>query len=154
MPWPEPQMSFQAFAPVAAPAQAFLGCPAGSAEGGYAATQPFQQGRMFWREDQRVIYVLTADGQWFWTADTWDESQPAYDASLTPPEGLIQPVRGFGKVWREQLGGPTAAIGWATQPEVGYEASWQYMALGLLLTDNEGRVYALRGDGAWQQLTP
>ncbi len=143
-----------AFAPVAAPAQAFLGCPAGGAEGGYAATQRFQQGRMFWRQDQRAIYVLTADGRWFETADTWDESQPPYDAGLTPPEGLIQPVRGFGKVWREQLGGPGAAIGWATGPEVGYEARWQYMALGLLLTDDEGRVYALRSDGTWRPLTP
>ncbi len=153
-PTPCSQAMGPAFAPVAAPAQAFLGCPAGGAEGGHAATQPFQQGRMFWREDQRVIYVLTADGRWFETADMWDESQPPYDASLTPPEGLIQPVRGFGKVWREQLGGPSAAIGWATGPEMGYEASWQYMASGLLLTDDEGRVYALRGDGTWRLLTP
>lgn len=157
-PSPSPTPCLQAvgpaFAPLATLAQAFLGCPAGGAAGGYAATQPFQQGRMFWREDQRVIYVLTADGNWFWAADTWDESQPPYDASLTPPEGLIQPVRGFGKVWREQLGGPAAAIGWATQEEAGYEASWQYMALGLLLTDDEGRIYALRGDGTWRQLTP
>ncbi len=31
----------------------------------------------------------------------------------------MQPVRGFGKVWREILGGPGAFVGWGTAPEVG-----------------------------------
>jgi hypothetical protein len=49
--------------------------------------------------------------------DTWEEGQPE-TGNLTPPEpGLIDPKRGFGKVWREHPD-IREAIGWAWEHEV------------------------------------
>ena len=72
---------------------------------------------MIWRGDDHTILVLLDNGAWQRFDDRWQEGQPAADPGLAPPAGLLQPVRGFGKVWREQLGGPNAATGWATRPE-------------------------------------
>ena len=82
-----------------------------------AGEERFQHGAMFWREDLQMIYVLHNAGTWQAYGDTYTDDQPETDPSLVPPPGLIQPKRGFGKVWREQLGGPNAAIGWATEME-------------------------------------
>lgn len=135
-----------AFRETAQALRAILGCPTASAETGRFATQPFQYGRMFWREETRHIYALLTAGFWVDVPDTWTEDQPPYDASLIPPEGLYQPVRGFGRVWREVLRGPNTAIGWATQPEIGYEALWQLFEGGILITDDGGTVHVLRYD--------
>jgi hypothetical protein len=44
------------------------------------------------------------------------------DPSIVPPEGYYQPVRGFGKLWREEL---RSALGWALAPERSYTAQYQ-----------------------------
>jgi hypothetical protein len=104
---------------------------------------------MFWRADQRLIYVLAHDGRWMAVEDKWTPDKPDYDPAITAPEGLMQPVRGFGLVWREVLGEPDEGpadrldLGWATAPEVGYEATWQSYQGGLLITDDQGRVHLL-----------
>ncbi|MBM4029108.1 MAG: hypothetical protein FJ280_27485 [Planctomycetes bacterium] len=95
-----------------------LGCPSGQAQTTWAAWQPFERGAMLWREDHKVIAVFYAEGQWQAFADLWQEGQPASDSSLSPPTGLVQPVRGFGKVWRERQG-VRARLGWAKQAEQG-----------------------------------
>ncbi|MBC7248683.1 MAG: hypothetical protein H5T62_00220 [Anaerolineae bacterium] len=126
-----------------------LGCASASAAEITLGEQAFESGRMFWREDQRVIYVLFADGTWLSFPDTYSDAEPPADPTLIPPPGLQQPVRGFGKVWREQLGGPEAAIGWALEGERGYRGWWQPFAGGLMLTGSDGTVYALCAEGTW-----
>jgi hypothetical protein len=127
-----------------------LECPTAGATSTPAAYQPFEYGLMFWRADERVVYVLQADGSWMRYADTWDSGQSPYDAALTPPADLLQPVRGFGLVWRERLGGPGASIGWALAEEQGYEMLAQPFARGQIFTGPKGEVYILHADSTWE----
>jgi len=51
--------------------------------------------------EQSLIFVLyTSGNSWEVYADTWNSTEPDSDPAITPPEGLAQPIRGFGKVWR------------------------------------------------------
>ena len=133
--------------------QVALGCPMGRVGETAMAVQEFEHGRMFWRSDTHQIYVLTDGAQgrrWSAFPDTWQEGQPDRDPALVPPAGLEQPIRGFGKVWREQLGGPQAGVGWARGAEQGYGGRWQEFAGGMLLVGPEGRCYALLADGRYE----
>jgi hypothetical protein len=142
-----------AFAPAydEADISSILGCPAAPATETGAAFQPFEQGLMFWRADEQAIYVLNADGTWAHHIDTWDTAQPPYDPSLTAPEGLQQPVRGFGEVWREQLGGPQAALGWALAGEQPYTMLWQPFFRGQMLLGPGQEVYILYAGLSWER---
>lgn len=122
-----------------------IGCPQGAPRTVPAAFQPFEQGAMIWLEG--TIYVVpstnfseTITATWQVFPDTWDESQPVDEPSLKAPEGLQQPIRGFGKVWREALGGPAAAVGWATQPESGYQAVVQQFEQGQMIMGPGGEA--------------
>ena len=113
--------------------------------------QDFQHGVMFWRQDTDEIYVLIHDRGWQVYMDTWEEGMDLYSCPnlserRTPPT----PVRGFGKVWCEQLGGPYATIGGTTNSEQGYQAHWQRFEHGLMVQGLDGLVYALNGDYSWQ----
>ena len=107
-------------------------CPAGVAVSTWAAEQVFEHGRMLWlqeirdREYREVnrLYVLYENGRWQWYPDTWTLDQPENDPTIMPPEGQYQPIRGFGKVWREYLT-VSDQLGWALGPEQGYDATWQ-----------------------------
>jgi hypothetical protein len=94
------------------------------------AEQLFQNGRMFWVQPTGQLWVLaiTGEGRGTWTIypDTFEDGvDPEVDPNLVPPDGLLQPARGFGKLWRmnqrvrEQLG-------WATTPEFGYFSGYEY----------------------------
>ena len=130
-----------------------LGCAAASGAETFAAFQPFERGVMFWREDLKHIYVLQNDGTWSSHEDTWTGSyeQVVTEPDLSPPRGLYAPVRGFGQVWRLELGGPPSPIGWGTGEEQGYTMVVQPFARGLLLNDDDDKVYALYDDDTWQQ---
>lgn len=127
-----------------------LGCPTAEVTTTDAAVQLFERGLMLWRTDEQAVYVLSTDGTWARYADTWDETQPPDDPSLTPPERLLQPVRGFGKVWREQLGGPQGELGWALERERGYEMLAQPFTSGWMFVGAEGEVFVLYADGTWE----
>lgn len=127
-----------------------LGCPSAGLATTPAAFQPFERGQMFWRGDEKAIYVLNADGTWARYVDTWDASQPAYDPSLAPPEGLWQPVRGFGVVWRDHLGGPRASIGWAFAAEQPKELVVQRFAGGQMFAGVGEPAFILYAGGTWQ----
>jgi hypothetical protein len=134
-----------------------LGCATIEASELWVASQPFERGRMLWLnllgEPSPNVVVLSDDGSWAAYADTWAEGQPDRDPGLTPPEGLYQPIRGFGKVWREQLGGPDAAVGWAREVERGHTALVQRFIGGVLGRLEDGTTYALYDDEEeWQQL--
>lgn len=109
-----------------------LGCPLDEVQNIGSTSELFQQGFMYWREDLRRIYVVYNDGHWQKFTDTWtpDQSEPT---DYSPPVGLDVPKRGFGKVWREELGGPWAAIGWATEEEWGMKTSVQDFEHGVIL---------------------
>lgn len=93
------------------------------AKTGRAVIQPFERGLMLWTEPENQVYSLFSDGSipaWDSWTDTFKEGQPESDPALVPPEGLLQPIRGFGKVWREQSSGGVPVrdrLGWATGPE-------------------------------------
>lgn len=99
------------------------------------AEQLFEHGRMFWLQPTQEIWVLiiTAEGRGTWTVynDTYLEGEPANDPSLVPPEGFLQPERGFGKLWREvdQL---REQLGWAVTPEFGYVSRYEFHAGGTI----------------------
>jgi YVTN family beta-propeller protein len=127
-----------------------LGCPAETEREVPLAEEAFERGRMFWRGDSREIYVLHDDHTWRAFADTWQEGQPQDDPNLIAPPGLFQPKRGFGKVWREELGGPASQIGWAREEELGFTGVVQAFDAGTTLWSNLGTTYILYAEGYWE----
>ncbi len=125
-----------------------LGCPFDSPSIIKGVIEAFQNGLMYWREDLRWIYVIYNDGHWESYEDTWAPPEPER-IGLTPPPGLVEPRRGFGKVWREQLGGPEAAIGWATEEEYPLPSRIQNYERGMILEVNSV-TYLLYSDMSWQ----
>jgi hypothetical protein len=119
-------------------------CPLKPAAFPWAAEQIFEHGRMMWlqeipaesdgwgRAQGPMIYVLynyyingeSAGGQFQKFDDTWTPNEPESDPSIVPPEGVCQPIRGFGKVWRDN---PEVRerLGWALAPEQGYDGAYQ-----------------------------
>jgi len=134
-----------------------LGCPAQPAQQVTLAEQALEHGRMLWDSSTLQIYVLMNSGTWQAFDDTFQEGiDPPYDPNLPPPPQ--QPQRGFGKVWRDHLGGPEAAIGWALENERPVAGWRQRFEGGLLVwTDavpaggaSPGTAYLLYDDGTWQ----
>jgi hypothetical protein len=128
------------------------GCPVGSVERVYMARQAFQQGQMIWSDDTETIYVLSNDGSWRSYDDAFEEGEPEDDPGLTPPPNLLQPIRGFGLIWREELGGAGAETGWATSPEAGVNGSVQQWDNGLLITFDLQNRFLLLDDGRWERV--
>lgn len=106
---------------------AALGCPIAPAPSSVAsAYQPFQNGVMIWVASlgvlpQGVIYALYNNGTYQRFNDTWREGVDPVSSGAQPPPGLVEPVRGFGKVWREN-GGVRDGLGWGTAGEAGGSA--------------------------------
>lgn len=113
-----------------------IGCPLGTPPdtlslGG--AYQPFEGGAMFWlNEGPGYITVLYADGRFQRVEDTFSEGVDPESGGETPPAGRFEPVRGFGKVWRVNLG-VRDVLGWATQTEAGTQATVQDFASGRMI---------------------
>ncbi|MBI5650679.1 MAG: Ig-like domain-containing protein [Chloroflexi bacterium] len=143
-------------------------CPQSAAASTPAAEQAFQNGRMIWLKELRVgdvvsanvILVLFSDGSFNRFTDTWVEGMPELDTSIAPPSGVLQPVRGFGKVWRENSN-VRNKIGWATASEKGFTSTWQaQMRESLPSAGNlkilDGKVIEVLGDpsGAWKFVSP
>ncbi|GAB4548175.1 MAG: hypothetical protein OHK0023_10780 [Anaerolineae bacterium] len=127
--------------------RAQIGCPRGDALASGLVFQPFERGGMFWRDTREVFALaLKAKGaatDSFWRVpDRWDESQPTSDPSLQAPVGLLQPIRGFGLVWRTN---PAIkdSLGWAQAGEQQYAALIQFFERGVMFTGVDGSVYAL-----------
>lgn len=106
------------------------------------AEQQFENGRMFWLQPTQEIWVLvnasgaTDHGQWLVFEDLFVEGEVEIDPELTPPASLIQPRRGFGKLWRTN---PELrdAVGWALTPEFGFVTNYEYRPGGYL--DSTGK---------------
>ena len=132
-----------------------LGCPISEPRALPAARQSFERGQMIWLGapartgwEERTVLVLEAGGGWTRFADLWKEGQLEPEG-LSAPAGKQAPVRGFGKVWSERLGGAKSAIGWALQPEQGLECSVQTWDGGLVLSFGGEQLVLLDG-GRWR----
>jgi hypothetical protein len=121
--------------------QTKLGCPTAKSSIIWAAWEPFQRGDMLWRSDLDWTYAVhqrngadTAFGDWSTGKDAWkwDGSNPD-GRGLKPPQGLVEPVRGFGYAWNKFLGGSDSALGWATSPEQGFCANLQPFEKGIII---------------------
>jgi hypothetical protein len=102
------------------------------------AEQVFEGGRMLWVQptDQIWVLVVTETGHGTWTVynDTFEEGDPEFDPNIVPPQGLYQPTRGFGKLWRENVE-VREALGWASTPEFGYVSPYEYHPGGEVVDD-------------------
>ncbi len=126
-------------------------CPNAPARLAQAAYQPFERGLMIWFEGR--IWWLDSGGNGRIDPDRWAGGEVTFDQ--TPPEGLYQPIRGFGTLWVSDPG-VRSALGWATAPEQGYSIQVQetndfarpgqrgsYYASEVVLTLPDGRVLSL-----------
>jgi hypothetical protein len=123
-----------------------IGCPWSAETGVDVATQRFEHGWMVWRAsrdtwDPATIFVLFEDDQHYVRFDdTYSPTADPESGNAIPPPGLLQPVRGFGKVWREG----TAArvrdrLGWAKAPESAGRGAMESFDRGALLWTPEPR---------------
>lgn len=122
--------------------------------------QTFEHGYMFWvggSTEERCntqhtfepgsgeIWVAILDetgrvGNWLIFVDDWDEdTEPESDPNMEPDDpDLIQPIRGFGKVWRERLSNrQRRAIGYATAGEFKFVTDYRYDPGGFLNEEGE-----------------
>jgi hypothetical protein len=131
-------------------------CPGAAYRNVPAAVEPFERGYMIWIDlgsEGKKIYVLYLSQQpgdfgppppyYGVHDDTWAENQPA-NAGLTPPPGLYEPQRGFGKVWREYAW--REKLGWATAPEQAEQATFQRFSTGAVLWIHGTDVVYVFGD--------
>ena len=107
-----------------------LGCPVGTPLHYAGAAQVFENGMMYYLDGApRSIYTLTVDGRYRRFDDTWVQNVDPDSGGEVPPPGLIEPIRGFGKVWRTNPD-MRAALGWAITNELGDSATVQFFEHG------------------------
>ena len=130
-------------------------CPNAPAQSHQAAYQPFERGYMVWFDDQ--IWAVWGGGSGSISPDMWAGGDVVY--SETPPDGLIQPVRGFGTLWVSDAN-IRQLLGWATGPEQSYTLQIQetdlihraglrggYEAADVLLSLPDGALLAVTRSG-------
>lgn len=94
------------------------------------AVQPFQNGLMVWADGP--IYVFYQSGQFQRFTDTFvDGVDPASGGELAP-DGLLEPVRGFGKIWRLNPD-VRAGLGWGVSGESGGQVTIQLFERGQMI---------------------
>ena len=166
-----------AFFFTAAPPPASAGCPLKPAALIAAAEQSFEHGRMLWlapvaaaysvsgADEPASVYVLYDRGPadpwptWQRFDDLWSTGEPEQDPTFEPPAGRLQPLRGFGMVWRSDAA-LRQKLGWATAPEQGfggaYQVKWDVGARpsDLYLRGVDGSVLDLVQAGYWSVWHP
>lgn len=138
--------------------QSALGCPLTSAPLSVsAAHQSYQNGLMLWVSSigtapQPAIYALLNDGTYQRLNDTFIEGVDPESVGSQPPEGLLEPRRGFGKAWRDN---PPVRdrIGWASSPETPSSAQVLPFERGeMVRVDGLGQtfVFVSGAPGTWR----
>jgi len=152
----EPPLPFAAIWQNAPQARASLGCPAGSPDTVSGIWQGFERGVMFRRDsDQSILIISNAAIQqgktidaWWRLPDMWQDGDPESDSALIAPDGLIQPLRGFGKLWRAN-GFIRQALGWATGDATPIDSQWMRFEGGWMMAGpNESPLYVMIGADA------
>jgi len=128
-----------------------LGCPTSAAMRDDWGWQPFEGGTAYWRRDTRQIIVALSSGSFLSFEDRWVEGMPDQSCYADAPEGLWQPIRGFGLVWCEQTR-VGYALGWALEPEAVFQSTYQLFSRGILFTGNGHGVIWLDNGGTWKEL--
>ncbi|MBI5931298.1 MAG: hypothetical protein HY862_18465 [Chloroflexi bacterium] len=126
-------------------------CPNGAGDPTFQVEQRFEHGSMIWLGNTKQIIIIYSDDQqprWLIAPDLFTDGQPERDETIQPPPNLFQPIRGFGLVWRDN---PRTRdrLGWATEPEVGYDGIVQVSGL----TDNDKVTYLRTRDGGILELS-
>ena len=105
----------------------------------YVAEQRFEGGWMFWLQPNQQIWLLTVNDKdehiWSIYNDTYVDGAVEFDPDIVAPEGQLQPIRGFGKLWRENLE-VRGAIGWALGDELGHTTRYEYHHGGFIDSNN------------------
>lgn len=118
-----------------------------------SAYQLYENGFMVWVERPSAagtIYVFQNGGNYLSYPDTWDASIDPESGDESPPEGLIEPIRGFGKVWRENSI-VRSTLGWAVGFELGDVVTTANYQAGLLLDlPQRNEVMVLTDTGTWR----
>ncbi len=89
-----------------------------------AAVQLMEKGWIVWMGDTRTLYVLTfapgnkMAGSVEMYQENWEEGMPVTDPAFAAPNGLRQPTRGIGKLWRENAQ-VRVNVGWALKDAEG-----------------------------------
>ncbi|NDJ36680.1 MAG: hypothetical protein GYB64_18665 [Chloroflexi bacterium] len=138
-------------------------CPESDPVTTNARAQQFESGRMFWFEQTGQILIVfntppeeisEENPAWLLVNDTWFTGDPVEDPDIVPPEGFIDPERGFGKAWRETPG-VRERLGWATGGEIEYVAVLQTAdtldGRELYFTDETATIFVTLPEGTgWQ----
>jgi hypothetical protein len=129
-----------------------VGCATNAPITALSAYQPFERGAMIWVSIQGTIYVLFASNNFQAVADTWQDGIDPSSLGLQPPTpNLLEPIRGFGKVWRDTAGVQNR-LGWATSQESGGQMTVQQFERGLfvyLSQNNQTYVLIAGNPGTW-----
>ena len=107
-----------------------LGCAQGTVNTVNSASQPFERGFMIWVNGP--IYALFNDGRYGQHTDTFVAGVDPESGGEVPPAGLVEPVRGFGKVWRTTAE-VRSGLGWGTAGETGGTATVQRFERGWMI---------------------
>jgi hypothetical protein len=109
------------------------------------AAARFERGQMYWvnlRGGRSLVFVLiygsNGSVRHRMFEDTWRDGD-IINSGLTPPAGLYEPNRGFGKVWRENPD-LRAQIGWALENERATTMSYQVFERGRVLRVQEDNI--------------
>ncbi len=138
-------------------------CPDGPAVISFAAAQRFERGQMIWIRATDKFFLLFPPG--VYPNDSGQVfrdlgplvlkpgASPENRVGETPPAGLVEPVSGFGLVWRNEVEGLDADVrpvmGWGRTAEFGYETAFQcevqetYSWRACYLRDPNGDVIGL-----------
>lgn len=133
-----------------------LGCPLGLISFS-TASQTYQLGDLLWMAGPpQAIYALFNTGRFQRYDDTFNAAIDPPSGGETPPAGLLEPVRGFGKVWRTF--GEVRAMGWAMTEEVGGQSTAQIFERGqMVYFPQRGMIFVLITDngglsGGWRAI--
>lgn len=156
-----PPGGFAAVYAVDAALAAQLGCPLGTPPAPVSvasASQLLQAGEMLWLAGPTgQIYALFSSGRYQRYDDTFVSGADPESGPEQPPPGLLQPIRGFGKIWRTFA--EVRALGWAVTGELGGQALAQPFERGLMVSlPQRGLIVILVSDpggltGAWRAAT-
>ena len=141
-------------------------CPEAPPVNSPAAAQHFERGLMIWVKQPDRFYIFYNGNEktrvFDWIIGPYSFKPGASvnnSVGETPPPGYYEPVSGFGQVWRgevEGVQGVRQRLGWATEPEFGYNTAYQCETPAVLrywicyLRSPDGKVLRLHPDSTAQ----